>query len=969
MDSYEDKVSILALSWGPGGTSVGYAWFQAENSVLSAAEGPNNIFPWNEALKSQGFEDEIPTIYVGSFHGKNDNEVNYLHHLRLTTRPTMYLVAQKTKLPTLLTESLKEQHDLPKKADQGAQTGRILRAAFTPGTPASSMEKTISRSTQLKIPMVKVKYMHPVELSADTAREILSSMPPGRDTFDSNIAGQKKESELSCFVDTRSLEMMSALGGLFSHLQRAYPSLFPYHINAESQARYRVLPLQIESQVLLDHDTFRELEIFKREPHPASHQLIGSSKEGLSLFGIASCFCKTTKGAEALRDMFIKPTNDIRMLQSRQAKIKYLTDNQDFCLKLRTYIRHVDHPVAMYQRLRKGAHSPSDWQQICHIAKYYGSLLTMLHDDFHLCDSFVCYAGTECQSAPCTPINCNDTSVHTVPHAVQQWCDALDALVRKVNEVLDLAESMKANRLVIHKGYDEKLERLSNLCLTMPNFLTTVAQKEIEDLPSELALSITLSISYFPQFGYHVALPATTTPTETLDSLVAQLGWQKAFSTAEKHFFKNIRMQELDDQLGDVHGTLQDLEATIIRSLETHLASSHTLNHLFSPAGLLLHVGRIDALCALAQAASEYEWKAPQLSTEPIIRIQNGRHPLLPCTSWRPSVGNNTCFRSDHGPNVSMVTGANGSGKSIYLKQVALLSFLAHIGSFVPAEDMVIGPLSAIFTCIGSPMHRSFASDIARVGRMLHFPTHADKHRPLFCIDEFGKGTLAQDGVALLAAVIMNILNQNPSAMPFVAMTTHYTEIFRTLKSSVSPDIIEKYLEISVMSVFVADNGDAGAPSEQMSQDALCPDAADATSGVSRKDLAAVQYTYRKTPGINEQTYALSLARQCGIPPDILRHAESALHGLIAGKPLHDIIEEEKVHAEIEKAYKKQCEQKERLEKKYPHLDDEGLVRYIVQRNVPLVDGIIALLGADEAQAVSMDNLRINLQRFQASLV
>ena len=934
--------SVLALSWEAGGVSLGYAWHKIDDVTIDDSSVQSRNFPWNSALQTQSTGGNQPCIYVGNIHGKQNSDTNLLYQLRLTTEPTLYLVAQKTKLPPVLTKSESHTDSSPSVSTNRSDATHLRRpfhVAYTHSKPTVNSPMTETGEPHLPVP--KVKYMHPVELSADTAREnlgtILSASYEG-ECFHT-MYDQSREQQLSCHIDTRSNAMMCALGGLLSYLQRTYPSLFGQHYQPQHVPTFRVLPLQIESQVLLDEATYRELEIFKREPHPASHQLIGSSKEGLSLFGIVSHFCRTTKGSDALRDMFINPTNNVQTLQNRLTKIRYLLDNQEFTAKLRKLIRGVDHPIALFQRLRKGTHTPADWHQMVAISKNYTVLLTMLHESTALCDLPACFAACADVGEPCTPVN-----EPCLPKRVQHYCSTLEALETKINVVLDIPECTAGNRFVIRKGYDAQLDRLRVLRDTMPKFLTTVGQKELEKLPTEIAFALSLSVVYFPQFGYHIALPSATTEEKMIETLTNEHKWESAFSNEESTFFKNHCMRELDMQLGDVHASVQDIQAGILRDLEQWVLQNTTLLYLFSLNGLFHHVSRFDAFCALAHAANEYGWKPPAYHSEPIIRIQNGRHPLLPCNAWRPSVGNDTCFRSVGGPSVSIVTGANGSGKSIYLKQVALLSYLAHIGSFVPAEEMAIGPISAICTCIGSPIHRSFASDITRVGRMLRFPVKSASQRPLLCIDEFGKGTLAQDGIALLTALVSDFLTREPNGMPFVAMTTHYTEIFRNIKTTVKPDIIETYLEVSVMAVHVdrscnaamQDEQDAAAASVQI----LPKNVLHERSLAAQESQTRVKYTYRKTPGINTKTYALPLASLCGIPSDVVQHAECVLRGLLNDKSLANIIDEEKVISEIENAYAMHANEEKRLRLKYAHWSEDQLSKYMLQRNLPLLKEI-----------------------------
>ena len=207
--------------------------------------------------------------------------------------------------------------------------------------------------------------------------------------------------------------------------------------------------------------------------------------------------------------------------------------------------------------------------------------------------------------------------------------------------------------------------------------------------------------------------------------------------------------------------------------------------------------GDLDSTMALGTGAKRYGWVAPTVTDmSNIIDIQSGRHPLqeLAVSHYIP----NDCYlggcpspdgevdgeveelgeRSEQHTNVLVLTGPNHSGKSIYLRQVALIVYLAHIGSFVPAQRATIGLTDRILTrmttkesvCRGES---AFSIDL----RQMAFAIGSVTRRSLLLVDEFGKGTQTEDGVALMAALIENLaLRRNES--PRVLAATHHHELF-----------------------------------------------------------------------------------------------------------------------------------------------------------------------------------------------
>jgi DNA mismatch repair protein MSH5 len=206
--------------------------------------------------------------------------------------------------------------------------------------------------------------------------------------------------------------------------------------------------------------------------------------------------------------------------------------------------------------------------------------------------------------------------------------------------------------------------------------------------------------------------------------------------------------------------------------------------------------GELDSLIALAMAAEKYNWTAPEMTMSNIIDIREGRHPLqelvVPAFIANPCLiagGQGTESEADVdeampdaeqrlGPSMLIMTGPNHSGKSVYLKQVALIVYLAHVGSYVPADHAVVGLTDKILTRISTreSMARSesaFAIDL----RQAAFAINHITHRSLVLIDEFGKGTNSNDGAGLMTALLDHFLSLE-DARPKVLVATHFHEIF-----------------------------------------------------------------------------------------------------------------------------------------------------------------------------------------------
>ncbi|KAK3111026.1 hypothetical protein LTR53_014101 [Teratosphaeriaceae sp. CCFEE 6253] len=292
--------------------------------------------------------------------------------------------------------------------------------------------------------------------------------------------------------------------------------------------------------------------------------------------------------------------------------------------------------------------------------------------------------------------------------------------------------------------------------------------------------------------------------------------------TEDNAYYKNSRMTELDGHFGDVYGRICDKEIEIIQQLGERVLEYEDL--LNSASDLC---GELDALVALARGARLHNFVKPRVTEENIIKIKGGRHPLqeLTVSAYVPNdtylvggAGNNpdemqlddlrlyrAAAASSHrasrhggaeGPSMALLSGPNYSGKSVYLKQVALIVYLAHIGSFVPAEAATIGLADKILTRIAtresvSRIQSAFMIDLQQISVALSLATR----RSLIIIDEFGKGTESYDGAGLAAGVFEHLLQRGAEA-PKVLGATHFHEIFESGFLPERPELVYAHMEV-----------------------------------------------------------------------------------------------------------------------------------------------------------------------------
>jgi DNA mismatch repair protein MutS len=257
-------------------------------------------------------------------------------------------------------------------------------------------------------------------------------------------------------------------------------------------------------------------------------------------------------------------------------------------------------------------------------------------------------------------------------------------------------------------------------------------------------------------------------------------------------------------------------------------------------------LSRLDVVCSLADIAVEKGWVKPELSDEPVLKIKEGRHPVL-----EDLLPHGECVPNDvelgRENRILLVTGPNMAGKSTYLRQTALLVILAQSGSFVPAESMKFSLVDRIYTRIGSGDRLSrgqstFLVEMAEAASLLNGSTV----NSLAVLDEVGRGTSTYDGLSI-AWAMLEYLHDNQEHRPMVLFATHYHEL--TSLAARLP---------------------------------LCSNA----NAVVRETGSKIAFLYKVEDGAADRSYGIHVAAMAGVPSSVLSRAKKVLRDLEAGKHL-----------------------------------------------------------------------------------
>ncbi|CAE6415963.1 unnamed protein product [Rhizoctonia solani] len=592
------------------------------------------------------------------------------------------------------------------------------------------------------------------------------------------------------------------------------------HLGALRVNSIEIISLNQVMQV--NADALASLQIFDDENHASIHS--DKTKEGHSLFQLLN-HTSTRLGSELLRRWCLRPSLSIPTITARHAAIECfaLTENKNTVSNIRANLSGLCQVPKTMALLRAGRGRLSEWRGIAKFAYH----VNLLKD------------------------NVRELRNREDIEAIDQLLTVLDDVDTEetgalVNMVIDWEESQNNQRVCVNPGIDEALDEKKRVYNGLDDFLIHVARQVSQDMPE--GYTDELNVLYFPQLGYLIRIP--TPPGWTSNKDFEQIPeWNFQFESEKNLYYKSQQMLDLDMHVGDIHSYIADREIEIMEE---------TLNRVLKYDKAIMAVceaaAEVDCLFSLSIASWLHNWVKPEMTEENVLEIQGGTHPLqsLLVTTFVPNDthlaggrGIGTESGVDGAKSIIICTGANACGKSVYLKQNALIPFMAQIGCFVPAQSARLGIVDKIFTRLQtkegvSKLQSAFMIDLAQVSLALRNCTA----RSLIILDEFGKGSLSTDGAGLFAGVIYQLLKRGNNC-PKVFASTHFHELFT--RGLIPPELPISY---AYMKVLLKKN---------IAQE--------------EQERLHITYLFKVTPGLCLDSYAAQCARMYGVNKSIVERA------------------------------------------------------------------------------------------------
>ncbi|KAG9253534.1 muts domain V-domain-containing protein [Emericellopsis atlantica] len=694
------------------------------------------------------------------------------------------------------------------------------------------------------------KLMHLVLDSAEPSHALFTTMDDGslasaeldlhHDGCSTREASHVRALRCGGLINLDNEVSVSCAGAVLSDLhQRRSVGFLPDGQRAEMVFHVRTLrQFSLAGHMMVGIDTLRSLQIIRPELHPNGQTWNSNgngteTRQSLSIYGLFHSLACTPQGRSALRSMLIRPSVDKELIAERQQTIEFFlqpelaTDIKD----IGSVLSKIKNASSLIAHLRRGAESPSATQSSDR--SVWAGLQTFALHALRLRDL-----------------------VGRLPHGrriqiVQKILgeihpESLSVIGSLINKTIDFEQSKSRQRPSVRVGIDPELDELKRRYDGMGSFLTEVINHITQSLPAWPRQYIRSCI-FLPQLGFlTVVEPDNQTGKGRYEGEAAgDDQWERVFTADGAVCYKNNYMRELDEQFGDIYCEIGDREVEIIHSL-----AQQVLRHESSLIKASVVCGAFDALLSLARGAEKYSWTCPRLTEATELHIVGGRHPLqelvVPC--FVPNDchmdADQTAACKGKGQAGLALTGPNHSGKSVYLKQTAIIVYLAHVGSFVPAERATIGITDKILARIStresvSRNESAFAIDL----RQMAFAMASSTPKSLILIDEFGKGTNSDDGAGLMAAAVNFFLDRDKPS-PRLLLATHFHELFETGLLSNHPGLDVAHMEI------LSD--------EQ-----------------SRKTDDQITYLFKLAPGHSNSSYGSHCALMNGVPSAVVNRAEA----------------------------------------------------------------------------------------------
>lgn len=541
---------------------------------------------------------------------------------------------------------------------------------------------------------------------------------------------------------------------------------------------------ELNDFMILDPTTQQHLELF------SSGQ---GSPKGSTLLSVLD-FTETPMGGRMLKQWMLHPLLNLAEIKQRLEAVEYFVHHHHLRKKLRELLKEVYDLERISGKIALFSASPPELISLRHSLAILPQLKALVQEPPALLFPF----STE--------------------------GDALEDIYQLIYQTLaDHPPATLQDSGIIREGYSSELDELRQLAFDGKTWLSQMEHQERQ----KTGIS-SLKIRFNKVFGYYLEVTKTH-----LAAVPSHYIRKQTIANGERYI--TVELKEYENKILTAQERMLQLEKELYHRLLTDLAG-----HLPRLQETSRTLAMIDTLASLAEAASLYDYVKPLLHQGSTIQISEGRHPVVERLSKEEHfVPNDTILDSEQ-EQILIITGPNMAGKSTYIRQVALITLLAQMGSFVPAKRAEIGLVDRIFTRVGASDNlakgqSTFMVEMSETANILNQATK----QSLIILDEIGRGTSTFDGLSIAWAVAEYLHREEIKAKTLFA--THYHELTRL------SDTLERVRNYTVL---------------------------------VREWNEEIVFLRRIVAGSCDKSYGIQVARLAGIPSQVLQRAKEILLSL-----------------------------------------------------------------------------------------
>ncbi len=589
---------------------------------------------------------------------------------------------------------------------------------------------------------------------------------------------------LEAYGCAQAPQAVAAAGAILAYLGKMNVALLTLLVGLRSYST--------SSYMVLDAHTQRNLELLQST---RSGSLQGS------LLGVLDRTI-TPMGARQMRRTITQPLLDLHELNSRLESIEELYESPAIRTRFAACLQDLGDLERISARIRQGSAVRNEVLGL----RDYLTVIPTLRDLLRSCEA----------------------------EALQELAEELDAcpevgdLIGRALMRPDEEDEEGDDGRLIRAGYNPELDQLFSSIRSSRRWMVSLEARERQRTGIKA-----LKVGFNKVFGYYIEVSNANLKLVPDDYMRKQ-----TLVNAER--FITPELKEHEALILSAVERIEEMERSIYSDVLRQIAIEY--QRLMTTAAA---VARIDVLLSLAEVAAHKGYVRPVLEQGYRLEITSGRHPVVEYTlDGDVFIPNGTQLEAEDGERVLLLTGPNMAGKSTYLRQVALITLLAQIGSFVPARSVRLGLADRIFTRVGAEDDiasgkSTFMIEMEETATILH---HATRHS-LIILDEIGRGTSTYDGLAIARAVVEHLHNQLGARTLFA---THYHELARMAD------------ELPHLSVY--------------------------TVAISEDEQGNIVFLHRVVSGNAGRSYGVHVARLAGMPLNVVKRAGIVLQQLEDGK-------------------------------------------------------------------------------------